>query len=172
MKTQRNSWPVLLAASLALMLPAWFTASPFAQSLSEGGHGIVRDETDQGIAYMTGGVGIGEREKMENWAENYNLKLSFAEEAGVYLADVSVVVEDQRGKQLINMTSNGPWLYLQLPPGDYTVRATVNSETKQSKNVHLENGTRVTRIMRWDLPQEFPIYANMKPSRSDKVTGF
>jgi hypothetical protein len=111
---------------------------------------------------MTGGVGIGEREKMENWAQNYNLKLSFAEEAGVYLADVGVVVEDQRGKQLINMTSNGPWLYLQLPPGDYTVRATVNGETKQSKNVHLENGTRVTRIMRWDLPQEFPIYANMK----------
>lgn len=84
MRLQINFWAVLLlAASLTVMSPAWFTASLFAQSLPEGADGIVRVVTDQGIAYMTGGVGIGERERMESSAQNYNLKLSFAEKAGV-----------------------------------------------------------------------------------------
>ena len=162
MKTQTRAWPVLLlASSLALILPAWSSARSFAQSLTDG-HGIVRAETDQGIPYMTGGVGIDEREQMESWAQDYNLKLSFAEKSGVYLADVGVVVEDRRGKQLLNMTANGPWLYLQLPSGDYTIKATVNGETQQIKNVQLQNDGHVTRIVRWDLPQEFPIYAGMK----------
>jgi hypothetical protein len=111
---------------------------------------------------MTGGVGIGEREKMENWAQNYNLKLSFAEKTGVYLAEIDVVVENQSGKEMISMTTNGPWLYVRLPAGVYTVQATFKDQTKQVKKVHLENRARITRIVRWDLPEEFPIYASMK----------
>jgi hypothetical protein len=163
MKAQIKFWPVLLlATSLALISPAWFAASVFAQSSPQGAHGIIRDKTDQGFAYMTGGVGIGERETMESSAQDYNLKLSFAEKSGVYLADVDVVVEDQSGKEMISMTSKGPWLYLQLPPGRYTVAATVKDRTKQIKNVLIENGDRIIRIVHWDLPEEFPIYANMK----------
>ncbi|MGH7824180.1 MAG: carboxypeptidase-like regulatory domain-containing protein [Candidatus Binatia bacterium] len=152
----------LLASSLVMFSAVWFTGSIFAASLPEEMTGIIREKTVQGVAYMTGGVGIGEREAMENWGKNYNLKLSFAEKSGVYLADVDVVVEDRNGNEKIKVMTNGPWFYLQLPPGAYTVKATFDGETKQIKNMRLPSGDRVTRVMRWDLEEEFPIYARME----------
>jgi hypothetical protein len=60
---------------------------------------------------------------------------------------------------MFSVTTNGPWLYVQLPEGAYTVQATFEDQTKQTKNVPLEDGARITRIMRWNLPQESPIYS-------------
>jgi hypothetical protein len=161
-----NAWQVLLlATSLGVISPGWFSADIFAQSLPQDSAGIVKDKTEQGFQYMTGGIGIGEREMMQNWAENYNLKLSFAEKSGVYLADVNVLIEKD-GREMVRAITNGPWFYIQLPPGTYGVKATFKDETKEIKNVRLKAGDRVTRVMRWDLAEEFPIYASMKTNQN------
>jgi hypothetical protein len=161
-----NAWPVLLlVTSLVLVSPPWFTANLLAQSSLEEAPGIIRGETEQGFHYMTGGIGIGEREKMQSWAKDYNLKLSFAEKSGVFLSDVKVLIEKDE-RQMVRTTSNGPWFYIQLPPGTYNVRATFEGETQQLKNLRLTDGDRLTRIMHWDLEEEFPIYAAMKRSQN------
>jgi hypothetical protein len=126
--------------------------------------GVIRETSDRGVAYMMGGIGIGEREVMESWGQDYNLKLSFTEQSGVYLADVGVVVEDRNGNELINMTTNGPWLYLRLPSGSYTVESTYNDEMKRIENLRVSDGSHAQRVVRWDLPQDFPVYASMKKS--------
>jgi hypothetical protein len=81
------------------------------------------------------------------------------------MAGVDVVIEDQSGQVLLSVATNGPWLYLRLPSGVYTIRSTVNGDTKVINDLSVSE-ERVTRIVHWDLPQEFPIYAEMRSSGS------
>jgi hypothetical protein len=73
------------------------------------------------FSYLSGGVGIGARQRLEHEASGFNLKLVFAEPNGDYLADVTVVIEDAHGNTVLQATSQGPWFYAELPPGRYTV---------------------------------------------------
>jgi hypothetical protein len=87
-----------------------------------GSHGIIRAKTPQGISYMMGGVGSEERDAMESQTGDYNVKFAFAEKVGVYLANIDVAVHDRSGKQILDVTAtNGPWLYVRVPAGAYTV---------------------------------------------------
>ena len=60
------------------------------------------------------------------------------------------------------MTANGPWVYLRLPPGSYTVKAAFEGQSRTIDRVRIADQRRTERILRWDLPEEFPIYADMK----------
>jgi hypothetical protein len=55
---------------------------------------------------------------------------------------------------MVRAITNGPWFYIKLPPGRYTVKATYEDETKQIKNLQLVEGDRVTRLVHWDLEKE------------------
>lgn len=159
-KNMRGWVGFLLAVGFAVFSSQDIFAEPAGET-----SGIIRGKSDAGVAYMMGGIGTGEREAMESQGEDYNLKLSFSEKSGVYLTDVGVVVENRNGKEVLNITTNGPWLYLQLPRGSYTVKSTYNGESERIENLRVTGGGRVQRIVRWDLPEEFPIYASMKQGR-------
>ena len=73
------------------------------------------------IAYMTGGVGVGERAEMMRTADDFNLKLVFAEPSRPYLADVRVEIKDKTGTKLVDTSSDGPWFFARLPEGQYKV---------------------------------------------------
>lgn len=141
----------LLAVSFALLSPWIAVQARSAESPLEQSPGIVQGETKQGFAYMSGGVGIDERELMGKLGKAYNLKLSFAEISGPYLADVGLIIEDTKGAEIISTTTNGPWFYIQLPSGTYTIKATVGGNTKQIKNLQLSKGERISRTVHWDL---------------------
>lgn len=149
--TKRIDWH-LVAVLFGLSVLAWVLTKPiFADSSAENPPGIVKSATERGFPYMSGGIGIDEREVMQSWGGAYNLKLSFAETSGTYLSDVKLLIEDEKGREMIRTTTNGPWFYVQLPPGTYTVKATFEDETKQIKNLHLAEGDRATRLLHWDL---------------------
>ena len=75
-----------------------------------------------GVKYLTGGVGLDERAAMEKAAKgNYNLQLVFAEATGPYLADVKVDIQGKDGKKLVDMSTNGPWFFVELPNGQYSI---------------------------------------------------
>ena len=152
--TKRINWhPVAVLFGLSVL--AWvFTRPIFADSLAENPPGIVQAATEQGFPYMSGGIGIDEREVMQSWGGSYNLKLSFAETSGTYLSDVKLLIEDEKGREVIRTTSNGPWFYVQLPPGTYTVKATFEDETKQIKNLRLSEEGRALRYVHWDIGGE------------------
>jgi hypothetical protein len=73
--------------------------------------------------------------------------------SGEYLSDVELLIV-KYGREMVRETANGPWFYIKLPPGEYTVNASYDDETKQIKNLQLIEGGRVTRIVRWDLKEE------------------
>ena len=87
----------------------------------------------QGIAYATGGVGAGEREKLEAMKTSFSLKLVFAAKGGPFLGDATVEIQDESGNKVFEGRSDGPWFFLKLQPGSYRVRATNEGKTFEQK---------------------------------------
>jgi hypothetical protein len=88
-------------------------------------------KTDQGITYVSGGIGLDERETLRRMGQHYDLRLSFAEKAGNYLSDVEVVIKDAGGKTALEAISQGPWFLAKLPTGQYTIQASMKGKTHQ-----------------------------------------
>lgn len=103
---------------------------------------------------MTGGIGSSEREVMENWGANYDLKLIFAESSGHFLSDVKVVIQDRTRREMLSVLTNGPWLYVELSPGIYRVRATFEGVTQEITELRIAEQGRVVRFIHWDLDEE------------------
>lgn len=80
-------------------------------------------KTQNGMTYLSAGVGLDERSEMKAVMHNYNLVMTFAEKSGAYLADVKVSVRALNGKKGFSTVSDGPFFYAALPPGKYRVSA-------------------------------------------------
>ena len=86
-------------------------------------------KTADGIQYVNGGVGIEERASLHS---DFPLKLIFAE-GKPYISDVNVTIMNSSGKEVFKtLANNGPWLFVNLPPGSYTVKATFKGVTRQA----------------------------------------
>lgn len=84
----------------------------------------------EAVPYMSGGVGKSERQRLQQAAEDYNLKLVFhTRDHGAFLARVNVTIRDAAGKPLIKAISDGPWFFVRLPPGEYQVSGEVRGIT-------------------------------------------
>jgi hypothetical protein len=103
---------------------------------------------------MAGGFGTDEREQMAEQSRDYNLKLVFAEKAGIYLADARIDIENEKGEEIVNITAPGPWFYIELPPGTYNVTARFEGNTKTIRNIPVSKSQQTARILHWDLPGE------------------
>lgn len=91
------------------------------------------------IEYVSGGIGKGERDALKKMEKNFDVKFVFAMEKGNYLSKVVTVIEDSGGKDLLHTVSDGPWLYVKLPNGAYTVSA-VHEDEKMTRKVKVDNG--------------------------------
>lgn len=92
-------------------------------------------QTDEGIAYVSGGVGQDEREVMHGLARNYNLRLVFADKEGAYLSDVTVNIRNAAGREILSAVSNGPWFFAKLPNGRYRIKAEARGESMNQSAV-------------------------------------
>lgn len=111
----------ILAAAMAAAL-----AGPaFAQTPA----GATTPSASAEYPVLSGGVGLEERQAMEAQAGNFNLKLAFAAPSGEYFDNVGVMIARTNGGKVYEGTSDGPWFFIKLPPGRYTVAATMNGKT-------------------------------------------
>jgi hypothetical protein len=116
---------------------------PAPISISEG-------KTAQGYPYLAGGVSSNEREFFVERSRDFNLKLSFADKRGPYIAEVEVVIEAAKGGEIVRMKVDGPLFFIRLPDGNYAVKATFNRETKRV-DVKLLKDKGVHYTLLWDL---------------------
>ncbi|WP_019448220.1 hypothetical protein [Cupriavidus sp. BIS7] len=73
-----------------------------------------------GVPYVSGGVGIDDVSQMKALAPGFNVRLRFADESnGNSLSDVLIVVLDERNERVLRVRTEGPLLYMKLPPGRY-----------------------------------------------------
>jgi hypothetical protein len=108
-----------LAAAVVLAIATTASAQP------------VRVRLDQEM--VVGGVpvgctGIGQTKNDPKWLA-YPVRLEFANAARDYLADEAVTVSDASGGALLQVSCEGPWLLLKLPPGrPFRVEARLNDQ--------------------------------------------
>jgi hypothetical protein len=112
---------------------------------------ITEGKTSEGFPYLFGGVSSNEREAMEERAKDYNVKLVFAAKDGSFISGVAVRIATAKGVQIAAVATDGPWFYIQLPAGIYSVRATLNGETRQIKELRVTKDKMVQQGFVWDL---------------------
>jgi hypothetical protein len=101
----------VLAAGLAGLGPSLSATAACSPAVNEA----------TGLRHLSGGVGLEARQRLAEMGRDFDLKLVFAEPNGDYLADVPLAIEDGHGNTILRATSEGPWFYAQLPPGQYRV---------------------------------------------------
>ena len=79
---------------------------------------------EHGVSWVTGGVGLLERQRTIEAGRDMNLELGFARAPqGTYLAGVDVTISDSRGREVLSVDNADPLLFVQLPAGTYRVEA-------------------------------------------------
>ncbi|TGG93466.1 hypothetical protein E4656_10485 [Natronospirillum operosum] len=76
------------------------------------------------LDYWSGGVGSEARAEAPT---DYNTTFEFFERSGSFLAGVEVRLTDGNGDVLLETTSTGPWLMVNLDEGAYRIEATRES---------------------------------------------
>ena len=102
-------------------------------------------QTQNGVNYLSGGIGLDESRAVAAAAKDYSLMLTFAtQQSGKYLADVHVMIEDKRGESVLDAVADGPMLLVQLPSGQYKISAASN-DRQVTKMVQI-SGNRTTKV--------------------------
>ncbi|HUI17708.1 MAG TPA: carboxypeptidase-like regulatory domain-containing protein [Alphaproteobacteria bacterium] len=109
----------------------------------------MQPQTQNGIAFVSGGISIEERQAMQAMEGSYNLRLLFvAEPSGEYLWGVKVELMDGSGKTLLKAVSDGPYFLAKLSPGRYTVIA-ADEKRAIKKSVEIAPGKAVSERFSW-----------------------
>ena len=63
-----------------------------------------------------GCTGIGQTKNDPKWRA-YPVRIEFAGPGGEYLANETLILSDAKGAEMLEVSCEGPWILLQLPPG-------------------------------------------------------
>lgn len=140
--TGRRAAGLMVAGAALFALPLWAAdgATVGAPTASQPDARLGGSEGGtQGLAVLSGGVGREAQGEMRQKAGDYNLHVLFATRQGAYLANVAYSLADAGGKPLATGSSDGPWLYVKLPPGRYQLTAESNGMC-QSRDVEVTAG--------------------------------
>jgi hypothetical protein len=103
--------------------------------------------TAAGKDYLSTGFGINEREPHPE----YSLMLEFTIHTGKYLAAVEVDIY-QDGIKIKSIHSPGPWLFIDLLPGNYSVVAQLEDGRRQGAQFRISKDMQKRVILSW--PEE------------------
>lgn len=105
--------------------------------------------TTGNIRYFSAGVGLEERTARY---PAYPLKLMFVAGPKEYLTQVAVRIVDSKGKVRVEVPAEevtGPWLFVDLPAGRYTITGKRSDGTEARTTVDLARGRMKTVTLRW-----------------------
>lgn len=134
--------------------------------------GLVRGKTDDGSAFLSGGVTVDDRRTMRAERASYSLWIAtVAKRSGAYLGDVRLAVTRAGEKApVLARTMDGPWLLAALPAGRYEIVATLPGEAAAKDQtikvtVALAKSGLRQAVLRFDSPAE------VSPDGSDPFKG-
>ena len=110
----------------------------------------VEVKNQNGIAYVSGGVGKDQQEAVERLGKEFTLKVTLASHEGHYLSDGKIIVKNDAGEPVLEVTGAGPIIYVDLAPGTYTLLADVASLAGQTEERSITIGeSQVTESFVW-----------------------
>ncbi len=105
------------------------------------------------VSFVSGGVGMGNREAMRRMAPDYNLRMIFAvQHSGDYLSDVDVRLVNAQGQDVLTTKSHGPLFYAHLAPGHYKVSVSSDGKT-QTRRINISTRGVAAQSFYWRSPQ-------------------
>ena len=109
----------------------------------------VQPMQQNGITYLSGGIGEDEARAIGQ-AQGYNLHMTFAiGPENKYVPDVDVTVQSASGQTLLTLSDAGPLVYVQLPPGKYSVVAMRNGEERRD-TAEVGSGAARNQVFHWN----------------------
>ena len=110
-----------------LSMPAGALALAFA--LNAVGATLPPAKMENGVTYVSGGIGHDESAAMKAEARSYPLSMVFsAGKDNEYVADVRIAIRDKAGKAVLNTVSGGPIMLVKVPAGRYSIAAERNGK--------------------------------------------
>jgi hypothetical protein len=79
------------------------------------------------ISYITGGIGDEEMAEIDAQAHNFNARILLIAAQGEYMSEVAIRFLDKNNAEILRVDSVGPFFYVNLPNGTYTVEAASTS---------------------------------------------
>lgn len=141
-----HSLALPIAALGMLMFPLMLSAAS-TEPIDSSGVQIQRQDQN-GVTYLSGGIGEDEAKAIQQ-ATGYNLHMTFSiGPEGKYVPDVDVVVQKVQGQTVLMLNQAGPLVYVQLPPGKYTVVATRNGEERRD-TAEIGSGAARNLVFHW-----------------------
>ena len=101
------------------------------------------------VRYFSAGVGVEERQAPY---PPFPLKIILIAGDRAYVTHVAITIVDTTGSIRLDVPVEhvtGPWLFVDLPPGTYTIRATRDGQTKIKENVKVRTNSPTTVYLRW-----------------------
>lgn len=78
-------------------------------------------ERNDGISYITGGIGDEEMGEMAAQEPNFNVRILISSTSGEYMGENAIRFLDKSGAEVLRVEEVGPFFYANLPAGKYTV---------------------------------------------------
>lgn len=133
--------PLILLVIIGIMISASSIYSAEEDFLKKGKEGEIN--------FLSGGVGQSEREALKDMGKDYPLKLIFSNRNGEYLAGVMVKILDQKDKPIFTTISDGPWLFINIPPGTYNMEVNFKGKQKRISQIKIEKGSQKVFSLQW-----------------------
>jgi hypothetical protein len=141
MRTMRFALVVAIASALCTPPQA------FAESETV----LPRERHKGAVTWISGGIGKAQVDAMRGVAPRYNVRLVMAQARkprAAFLALVPVKIRDAKGRVVLDVRTDGPFLFLKLPPGRYAVTA-VFAGHAISKSLRVKRGASVEATLIW-----------------------
>lgn len=113
---------MIITAPTVLTAVLMLAAAAFAESESLGSGLIVHE--DDGVSWVSGGIGSGQQQALERASGGFNLKVTMATRDGKFIGKAKVRIVDHQGRTVIEAPSDGPLFFAKIPTGTYEVEAT------------------------------------------------
>lgn len=124
-------------------------------------------KTQGTVTYLSGGIGSDETAAIKAASPNYSLTLQFSASTGAFLAAVVVKITDAGGNVVLDTTSEGPYLLVNLEPGRYTVDAMLDGISRGTE-VTIKPGAPQKRSLIWP-PRKADAEPRTRPSSGGSV---
>ena len=157
---QRNlTWPQRKQDTVAAPVSAEAVATtsitlPTPQTAAGAESAAPAQANQGGVPYVSGGIGSDESAALKAQFPKYAMALTFTKVQGgknVFLASVPVKIVDSSGVTVLDVTTDGPYLLVDVPPGTYEVIAS-NDGNEQRAKLQVTAGRNSERAFAWKSP--------------------
>ena len=114
-------------------------------------------QNESGVTYITGGIAE-EAEMMRRVAKNYTLEMAFVQklkQQEEFISEVTVKLINAKKDVVLDTITKGPYVYVNVPSGRYTIVAEFNGVEKHQQVV--VNAKKHQKVVFWwpitELPQ-------------------